>query len=64
MTKKTSIVLLSILAVIVLFIGVFTFIPDGLEYGEYNIYYSPLHLIQKDGSRDIQNQLRYRRSYV
>ncbi len=49
MTKTTSIVLLSILAVIILFVGVFTFIPDGLEYGNYNVYYSPLHLIQKSG---------------
>lgn len=63
MTKKTSIVLLSILAVIVLFIGVFTFIPDGLEYGEYNIYYSPLHLIQKDGMFTDTVHATYKTSY-
>ncbi len=46
MTKTTSIVLLCIVTVIVLFLGVFSFIPD-FEYGEYGVYHSPLNLIQK-----------------
>lgn len=49
MTKKTSIVLLCLITVVVLFLGVFAFIPDGLEYGEYNEFYSPYTLIQKSG---------------
>lgn len=46
MTKNTSIVLLSIVTVIVLFLGVFSFIPD-FEVGEYNVYHSPVGLIQR-----------------
>ena len=46
MTKTTAIVLLSIITVIVLFFGVFSFIPD-FPVGEYNIYHSPVGLIQK-----------------
>ncbi|MCH5153288.1 MAG: hypothetical protein J1F68_04975 [Clostridiales bacterium] len=46
MTKTTAIVLLSIVTVIVLFLGVFSFIPD-FEVGEYNEYHSPVGLIQK-----------------
>ena len=46
MTKTTAIVLLSIVTVIVLFLGVFSFIPT-FEVGEYNEYYSPVKLIQK-----------------
>ncbi len=47
MTKKTSIVLLCLITVVVLFFGIFAFIPDGLEFGEYNKFYSPYTLIQK-----------------
>lgn len=46
MTKPTAIVLLSIITVIVLFLGVFSFIPD-FPVGEYNIYHSPVGLIQR-----------------
>ena len=46
MTKTTSIILLCIVTVLVLFLGVFSFIPD-LEYGDYNLYHSPFDLIQK-----------------
>ena len=46
MTKPTAIVLLSIITVIVLFLGVFSFIPD-FSVGEYNVYHSPVGLIQK-----------------
>ncbi|MCH5157020.1 MAG: hypothetical protein J1G02_03985 [Clostridiales bacterium] len=47
MTKKIlAIVLLSVICVITLFLGVFSFIPD-FAVGEYNIYHSPVGLIQK-----------------
>ena len=46
MTKTTAIVLLSIVTVIVLFLGVFSFIPD-FAVGEYSVYHSPVGLIQK-----------------
>ena len=46
MTKTTAIVLLSIITAIVLFLGVFSFIPE-FNIGEYNEYYSPVKLIQK-----------------
>ena len=46
MTKTTAIVLLSIVTVIVLFLGVFSFIPD-FSVGEYSEYHSPVGLIQK-----------------
>ena len=46
MTKTTAIVLLSIVTVIVLFLGVFSFIPD-FSFGKYNEYHSPVGLIQK-----------------
>lgn len=48
MTKTTSIILLCIVTALVLFLGVFSFIPD-FQVGEYNVYHSPLSLIQKDG---------------
>ena len=46
MSKTTAIVLLSIVTVIVLFLGVFSFIPD-FAVGEYEEYHSPVGLIQK-----------------
>ncbi|MBQ2710428.1 MAG: hypothetical protein IJF66_00595 [Clostridia bacterium] len=47
MTKKTSIVLVSIIMALLLCLAVFSFLPDGFDYGEYNRFYSPLNLIQK-----------------
>ncbi len=49
MTKRTSVILLSLITVVVLFFGVFAFIPDGLEFGDYNVFYSPYKLIQRSG---------------
>ena len=49
MTRTTSIVLLSIITVIVLFFGIFSFIGT-FEVGEYEIYYSPSVLIQKSNA--------------
>ena len=46
MTRTTSIVLLSIITVIALFLGVFSFIGT-FNVGEYEKYYSPSYLIQK-----------------
>ena len=46
MTRTTSIVLLSIITVLVLFLGVFSFIPS-FYVSEYELYYSPYALIQK-----------------
>lgn len=46
MTKKASIVIISILVVLVLFFGGFSFIPQ-FPVGDYEIYYSPVNLIQK-----------------
>ncbi|MCH5160265.1 MAG: hypothetical protein J1F66_05435 [Clostridiales bacterium] len=46
MTRTTSIVLLSIITVLVLFLGVFSFIPS-FYVSDYEVYYSPSALIQK-----------------
>ena len=46
MTRTTSIVLLSIITVLVLFLGVFSFIGT-FNVGEFEKYYSPSYLIQK-----------------
>ncbi len=46
MSKKTSVVLLSILIVVVLFFGIVSFLPE-IHYGNYKVYYSPVNLIQK-----------------
>ena len=48
MTKKTSIVLLSVITVLVLFFGIFAFILDGQPIG-INDYHSAYGLIQKSG---------------
>lgn len=45
MTKKTSIVLLCLVTVLVLFFGVFAFIPGGLEYGAAGEFYSAYDLV-------------------
>ncbi len=45
MSKISSAILLTVLAVIILFFGVFACIPT-FSYGEYGEYYSPLSLIQ------------------
>ncbi len=47
MTKTMSIVLVCILSLLILFFGIFTFLPDGIEYGKYNVYHAPVNLIQK-----------------
>lgn len=47
MTKKTSIVILCVAVALILFVGVFTFMPVGLNYGESGVFHSPLNLIQK-----------------
>ena len=49
MTRTTSIVLLSIITVLVLFLGVFSFIGT-FPVGEYERYYSPATLIQKSNA--------------
>ena len=55
MTRTTSIVLLSIITVLVLFLGVFSFIGT-FEVGDYEVYYSPSYLIQKsNGLTDSVN---------
>ncbi|MBQ3067011.1 MAG: hypothetical protein IJD18_03175 [Clostridia bacterium] len=46
MTKNTSIILLSIFTALILFVSVFSFLPGGLQYGQYNEYNSPSSLIQ------------------
>ena len=46
MTRTTSIVLLSIITVIALFLGVFSFIPSFFV-SDYELYHSPSSLIQK-----------------
>lgn len=46
MTRSRSIVLLSIITVLVLFLGVFSFI-GSFSVGEYEKFYSPSYLIQK-----------------
>ena len=35
-------------------LGIFAFIPDGLEFGEYNKFYSPYTLIQKSSMRIVR----------
>lgn len=59
MTKRSSVIFLSIIGVIVLFFGVFTFMPVTIEYGKYNEYYSPLTLIQKSNSFTDSVEVRY-----
>ena len=44
--KVLAIVLLSVLCLITLFLGIFSFIPD-FPFGQYNEYHSPVGLIQK-----------------
>ena len=46
MTRTTSIVLLSIITVLALFFGIFSFIPS-FYVSEYELYHSPASLIQK-----------------
>lgn len=50
MTKRTSVILLCVVTVLVLFLGIFTFFPKTISYGEYNEYYSPVSLIQKSNA--------------
>ncbi len=45
MSKATSIVLVSILSLILVFLGVFSFLTD-LPVGDYKVYYAPADLIQ------------------
>lgn len=47
MTKRTSIIILCVFIAIILFVGIFSFMPDGLNYGESGLYHSPFSLIQK-----------------
>ncbi len=48
MTKPASIAILSVICAIALVLGVFAFLPGGLEYGDYNVYNSPASLVQGD----------------
>ncbi len=48
MTKSASIAIISVICVIVLFFGVCSCLPGGLEYGDYNVYNSAINLIQGD----------------
>ncbi len=47
MTKKTSIVLVSIIMALLLCLAVFLLLPGGFEYGEFGKYNSAFDLIQK-----------------
>lgn len=48
MTKTASIAILCVICAIALFFGVFSCLPGGLEYGDYNIYNAPINMIQGD----------------
>lgn len=50
MTKTASIVIMSIICVIALFFGVVSFLPDGIEYGDYGVYHAPINLVQKSSA--------------
>ncbi len=56
MNKTLSLVLTCILSAIIIVAGVFAFLPDGIEFGNYNIYHSPISLIQK--GNDIGKQVK------
>ena len=58
MTKTASIVLLSIITAIALFLCVFSFIGT-FEVGDYNMYYSPSTLIQKSNALTSSIQMTY-----
>ncbi len=45
MSKTASIVIVSILSVLIIFLGVFSFVTD-IPVGDYKIYYSPASLVQ------------------
>lgn len=48
MSKKTSIVLISILTAVVLFFAVFAVLPDEIEFGnKADVYHAPIHMIQR-----------------
>lgn len=47
MTKRTSIIILCVIIAIYLFVGIFSFMPDGLNYGQSGLYHSPFSLIQR-----------------
>ncbi|MBQ2723462.1 MAG: hypothetical protein IJF72_02280 [Clostridia bacterium] len=47
MSKKSSIVLLSILVAVLLFVGVCSLLPDDLAYGKYEEYHAAVNLITK-----------------
>ena len=47
MSKKGSIVLLSILVAVILFVGVCSLLPDDLAYGKYEEYHAAVNLITK-----------------
>lgn len=47
MTKQLSVTLLSILLVLIVLFGVFTFLPDNISYGDYGVFHAPANLIQK-----------------
>jgi hypothetical protein len=48
MSKKTSIVLISILTAVVLFFAVFAVLPDEIEFGNSaSVYHAPIHMIQR-----------------
>lgn len=59
MTRTTSTILLCIVTALVLFLGVFSFIPD-FEIGEYQVYHSPLSLMQKSGDFTDQWESTYK----
>lgn len=48
MSKSASIAILCVICTIALLLGVFSCLPGGLEYGEYNVYNSAINLIQGD----------------
>ena len=58
MTRTTSIVLLSIITVLVLFLGVFSFIGT-FDVGAYEKYYSPSYLIQKSNGLTSSVEAKY-----
>jgi len=48
MSKKTSIVLISLITAVVLFFAVFAVLPDEIEYGnKASVYHAPIHMIQR-----------------
>ena len=47
MSKRLSVVLMSIILAVIICLSVFAFLPDDLDWGAYRVLHAPIHLIDK-----------------